>query len=129
MLKRWLKQASNKNTGNKNGKVNTALALLVQKLEANAKWIEDHRAKVDFAPNKREGVDGFLKGFDWQKTPLGAFVAGQRKQREEAARLLEAAKRDDDRRQREREENARAESGEAEAAAMDTATGTDTDNE
>ncbi|KAI9047528.1 hypothetical protein LZ554_008244 [Drepanopeziza brunnea f. sp. 'monogermtubi'] len=108
MLKRWLKDASNKATGNKNNKVNSAFVLLLQKIEANAKFIEGKRAKVEFAPNNRAGVDNFLKGFEWEKTPLGAFVSGQRKQREEKARLLEEGRREEDRKRkldREKERN------------------------
>lgn len=101
MLKRWMKDASNKTTGNKNSKINSSLALLVQKLEANGKWIEERRMKVDFAPNNRAGVEGFLKGFEWEKTPLGAFVQGQRKQREEKNRLLEAGRREEEKKRRE----------------------------
>jgi len=100
MLKRWLKDANNKNSGNKNNKVNSGLLLLIQKLEANSKWIEERRAKVDFAPNDRAGVDGFLKGVEWEKTPLGAFVVGQRKQREEKARLMEEGRREEDRKRK-----------------------------
>lgn len=96
MVKRWLKEVSNKGSGNKNHKINSTLLLVVQKLEANGRWIEERRAKVDFAPNNRAGVDGFLKGFEWEKTPLGAFVAGQRKQREEKARMLEEGRREED---------------------------------
>jgi nucleolar complex protein 2 len=100
MLKRWLKEASSKSSGNKNGKVNSGLVLLVQKLEANGKWIEERRSKVDFAPNNRVGVEGFLKGFEWEKTPIGAFTVGQRKQREEKARLMEAGRREEDKKTR-----------------------------
>jgi nucleolar complex protein 2 len=100
MLKRWLKDASNKTSGNKNSKINSLLVILVQKLEANGKWIEERRSKVEFAPNNRAGVEGFLKGFEWEKTPLGAFVVGQRKQREEKAKLLEAGRREDDRKRK-----------------------------
>ncbi|TVY49791.1 Nucleolar complex protein [Lachnellula occidentalis] len=100
MLKRWLKEVSNKTSGNKNSKVNSSFVLLIQKLEANSKWIEEKRAKVDFAPNNRAGVEGFLKGFEWEKTPLGAFVAGQRKQRDEKAKLLEEGRREEDRKRK-----------------------------
>lgn len=99
MLKRWIKTMTKKSSGNRNAKINSMLALLVQKLEANSKWVEEHRAKVDFAPNDRAGVEGFLKDTEWEKTPLGAFVAGQRKTRaqkekeEETARKTEDAKR------------------------------------
>lgn len=100
MLKRWLKEASNKTSGNKNNKINSAIILLIQKLEANAKFIEERRSKVDFAPNNRAGVEGFLKGFEWEKTPLGAFVVGQRKQREEKAKMLEEGRREEDRKRK-----------------------------
>lgn len=87
-LKRWLKEVGNKDTGNKNSKVNSAFVIVTQKLEANSKWIQERRTKIDFAPNDRAGVEGFLKGFEWEKTPLGAYVIGQRKQREETQRLI-----------------------------------------
>jgi nucleolar complex protein 2 len=96
MMKRWLKDAGNKSSGNKNNKINSGFILLIQKLEANGKWIEEKRAKVDFAPNNRAGVEGFLKGFEWENTPLGAFVVGQRKQREEKAKVLEESRREDE---------------------------------
>lgn len=96
MIKRWLKDVGNKSTGNKNNKVNSMFVLLVQKLEANSKFIAEKRAKVDFAPNDRAGVEGFLKGFEWEKTPLGAFVVGQRKQREEKAKMLEQGRREEE---------------------------------
>ena len=105
MLKRWLKDASNKTSGNKNNKINSGFILLIQKLEANSKWIEGQRAKVDFAPNNRAGVDGFLKGFEWEKTPLGAFVVGQRKQREEKAKMLEGGRRAEDKKRKADREN------------------------
>ncbi len=101
MMKRWLKDAGNKNSGNKNNKINSGFVLLVQKLEANSKFITERRVKVDFAPNDRAGVEGFLKGFEWEKTPLGAFVAGQRQQREEKAKMVEEGRREDDKKRKE----------------------------
>jgi nucleolar complex protein 2 len=101
MAKRWLKDVGGKGpAGNKNHRVNAQLLLVVQKLEANARWIEERRAKVDFAPNDRAGVEGFLKGFAWEKTPLGAFVAGQRAQREEKARMVEEGRREEERKRK-----------------------------
>ncbi|KAG5657514.1 hypothetical protein KAF25_006078 [Fusarium avenaceum] len=102
-LKRWLKQARNKSSGNKNAKLAGQLILLVQKLEANAKFIEEKRAKVEFAPKDRAQVEAFLRDFDIAKTPLGAYVIGQRKARAERANLLEEARREDDRKRREDE--------------------------
>lgn len=92
MLKRWVKAMAKKASGNKNAKISSLFALLIQKLEANTKWIEEKRTKIDFAPNDRAGVDGFLKDVDWEKSPLGAYVAGQRKAREQKAKQLEDAR-------------------------------------
>ncbi|KAI6251346.1 Nucleolar complex protein 2 [Erysiphe necator] len=96
MLKRWLKDVKCRNKGNKNAKVSNSIALLIQKLETNSKWIEEKRAKVDFAPNNRVGVDEFLKGFDLEKTPLGAFVMGQRKLRESKMKIIEEGRKKDE---------------------------------
>lgn len=104
MLKRWLKESRKKSTGNKNGKFGATLALLVQKLETNAKFIEEKRAKVDFAPKDRKQVEGFLKDLDWEKTPLGAFVVGQRTMRAEKQKIMEAARKDEEEKKREEKE-------------------------
>jgi len=101
MLKRWVKSMAKKSSGNRNAKVNSLMALLVQKLEANATWVEEKRTKVDFAPNDRAGVDNFLKEVEWEKTPLGAYVIGQRKTREQRAKVEEAARKTEDRKRME----------------------------
>ena len=119
MLKRWAKEVAphggptNGHTrgrsgkrsevnagGNRNGKVNSAIALVVQKLDTNARWIEERRLKVDFAPNDRAGVEGFLKDVEWRKTPLGAFVDGQRKTRQEKRTVLEASRAEEEKKRR-----------------------------
>jgi nucleolar complex protein 2 len=100
MLKRWLRTASSKTTGNKNAKVNQGLLLLVQKMEANARWIEERRNKVAFAPKDRTEVETFLQDTNWEDTPFGAFVVGQRKMREEKRKQLEQARRENDRKRR-----------------------------
>ncbi|KAF2454711.1 Noc2p family-domain-containing protein [Lineolata rhizophorae] len=120
MLKRWLKEVSGgrrgggsrsggAGAGNKNGKVNGAIVLVVQKLEAQSKWIEARRAKVEFAPNDRAGVEGFLKDVEWEKSPLGAFVVGQRKAREERKKLVEEGRRREERRRKNNEKDSDAE--------------------
>ncbi|CAO2658077.1 Nn.00g073370.m01.CDS01 [Neocucurbitaria sp. VM-36] len=103
MLKRWVKAMTKKSSGNRNAKISSLIALLVQKLEANSRWIEEKRAKVDFAPNDRAGVEGFLKDVEWDKTPLGAFVAGQRKSRDQKAKMLEDARKTEDKKRKEAE--------------------------
>jgi len=100
MLKRWLKSARKKHAGNGNAKLNSNLDLLVKKLEDNSKFIEGKRAKVDFAPKDRAQVDAFLKDFEWEKTPVGAFVAAQRKMRAESARVLEQARKEEEKKRK-----------------------------
>ncbi|RAO66215.1 uncharacterized protein BHQ10_002227 [Talaromyces amestolkiae] len=104
MLKRWLKEAGSRTGGNKNSKINHLVLLLVQKVELNARWIEERRAKVNFAPKDRANVENFLKETEWETTPLGAFVKTQRKLREEKAAILEQGRQDEEKqRQRERD--------------------------
>lgn len=112
MLKRWVKAMTKKTGGNRNSKINSLIALLVQKLEANSRWVEEKRAKVDFAPNNRAGVEGFLKDTEWEKSPLGAYVAGQRKSRESKAKMLEEARKTDDKKRKEAEKADAEEGGE-----------------
>lgn len=122
MLKRWLKEVSPHGAahakgrgkkgdagagGNKNGKVNSTISLVVQKLDTNARWIEERRAKVEFAPNDRVGVEAFLKEVEWRKTPLGAFVDGQRKTRSEKRAVLDAGRADEERKRRKDEKEKR----------------------
>lgn len=119
MLKRWLKAASGKRQagthgqaekkskrqrrqegGNQNSKLNGQIALLVQKLDANARFVEARRANVEFAPTDRTGVQGFLRELEWEKTPLGAFISGQRKIKQEKAKVLEQGRAADDARKK-----------------------------
>ncbi|KAJ5725115.1 uncharacterized protein N7483_006472 [Penicillium malachiteum] len=100
-LKRWLKQVSVRNGGNKNAKINQMILLLVQKIEANARWIEERRLNVTYTPRNRTEVDTFLKDVDWETTPLGAFVKTQRKLREERAAVLEEGRIEEEKRRAE----------------------------
>ena len=118
-LKRWLKDvggagggagkggpkrgrggAKDGTAGNRNGKVNAAVAVLVQKLQANSAFVEERRRKLEFAVRDREAVEGFLKDVAWEDMPLGAYVAGLRQREEERERVLEEGRRA----QREQEE-------------------------
>ncbi|KAI9727401.1 MAG: Nucleolar Complex 2 protein [Cirrosporium novae-zelandiae] len=106
LLKRWLKDVSphakgksHSNSksqvgGNKNSKVNAQVALLVQKIEANRKWVEERRASVKFKPGDREEVDRFEKEVDETKTPLGSWVDVRKKGREEREKLTKERERE-----------------------------------
>ncbi|KAL8361781.1 hypothetical protein RB601_007550 [Gaeumannomyces tritici] len=105
-LKRWLKDAR-KRSGNKNNKLQASIVLLVQKIEANSKFIEEKRSKVDFAPKNRTQVDAFLKDFEWEKTPIGAFVITQRRVKAEKEKQLAEARKEEDQKRREDEDEAK----------------------
>ena len=99
-MKRWLKLTSTAtkpepNTGkgtkskhNRYSKIHAAFRLLVQKLELNARFIEDKRRQVHFAPSHRTEVDNFLGDLPREETPLGAYIVGERKRREEKEKML-----------------------------------------
>lgn len=106
-LKRWLKSVSSANKtktlnglkttpdkgkGNKNSRLASSVTLLIQKLESNARWIEEKRRHVEFGPSNREGVEGFLRDTSVEDTPLGAFVEGLRRKSEEREKILEQAR-------------------------------------
>lgn len=83
-LKRHSKKTGQARLGNQ-------IKVLVEKLESNAKWIEDRREKIEFAPTKRDKVDRFLQGEDGSKTPLGGHLRLQKKLRDAKRETLEKA--------------------------------------
>lgn len=114
LLKRWLKAASTTSLssrpssasasskkakkqqgGNRNAKVNGSVALLLQKIDLNARWVEGRRRVVTFGPGNRAAVDAFLNEVPLADTPLGAFVVGMRKQQEERERVLKEGRTDE----------------------------------
>ncbi|KAG7840358.1 hypothetical protein KL942_002309 [Ogataea angusta] len=80
-LRRYMKKSTNI-------KLVKQLGTLVEKLNANAKYIEKERSSVEFGPNNRVEVGMFLHEVDWQKTPLGAYVAVQREVKETREKAL-----------------------------------------
>ena len=93
LLRRFIKKASAPNGGNRNAKLNNSIVTLVQKIEANARCVEEKRRGLTFAPNKLEEVESFSKGLEWEKSPLGNYVVQQRKVREERRKILADAAR------------------------------------
>ena len=81
--------------GNRNQRFNAQVALLVQKLNANASYVEERRRKVKFAPSDREEVDRFLSELEWEDLPLGAYLAARRVEREEKERVVDEARREE----------------------------------
>lgn len=83
-LKRHAKKTGQARLGNQ-------IKVLVEKLEGNARWIEERREKIEFAPSKRDKVDRFLQGEETSGTPLGAHLRLQKKLREQKRLTLEKA--------------------------------------
>ena len=105
-LRKWLKEVRNKATGSRNAKLASSVTVLVQKIESNSRFIEERRAKVDFAPKDRAQVDAFLRDFDADKTPIGAYVVVQRQLNAERAKERDESRKEDERKRREEKEEA-----------------------
>lgn len=74
----------------RNSKLSNGLKALVERLESNAKWIEEKRANIDFSPQDREQIDSFLSGKgDDAATPLRSYLKLQRKVRDQRREVLE----------------------------------------
>ncbi|GMM30283.1 mRNA-binding ribosome synthesis protein [Martiniozyma asiatica (nom. inval.)] len=80
-LRRYLKKS-------KNPKFNKQLSILVDKLTANSKFIDQKRSTIEYGPKNKSEVSKFLQDLDWEKTPLGAYVQTQRQVKEAQAKLL-----------------------------------------
>ena len=116
-LKRWLKAGNSKSHDAKmssqrsrrrggNSKTQTAISLLVQKLELNISFIESKRREVRFGPTDREEVENFLRDIPSEDTPLGGFVVGERKRKEEREKILKQDRREDHKERKEMEKEA-----------------------
>ncbi|ODV84189.1 hypothetical protein CANARDRAFT_201363 [[Candida] arabinofermentans NRRL YB-2248] len=80
-LRRYIKKV-------KNVKFSKQLSNLVDKLNTNAKFIEQKRSTVEYGPSNRSEVAKFLQDLPWEKTPLGSYVLTQREVREARAQIL-----------------------------------------
>lgn len=76
-------------------KLGSMVKVLVDKLEANAKWIEAQREQIEFGPGKRDKVERFLAGGSESSkeavSPLSAYLRVQRKVRDQKRATLERA--------------------------------------
>ncbi|GAA6060325.1 hypothetical protein JCM10212_000422 [Sporobolomyces blumeae] len=85
-----LKRLSKRTLQNKGQvKLSGLVKALVEKLEANSKWIEQKRDLVEFAPMKRDKVERFLRDEDDAKTPMGTHLKLMRRARDARKATLE----------------------------------------
>ncbi|GME73916.1 unnamed protein product [Ambrosiozyma monospora] len=80
-LRRYMKKSTN-------AKFSKQLANLVDKLNSNGKFIEQKRSTIEYGPSNKAEVAKFLQDIEWDKTPLGAYVATQRAVREAKLKVL-----------------------------------------
>ncbi|RHZ46934.1 hypothetical protein Glove_603g9 [Diversispora epigaea] len=72
----------------KNLKFNKQLQQLVEKLEQNSKFIEQHRSQIDFSPNDHAQVNAFSRNMNQDSTPLGSYVKSIRKLKEKKEKMI-----------------------------------------
>lgn len=71
------------------GKEAATVKVLVERVEESAKWVEDQRRGISFAPGKLDEVLRWESGVKAEETPLGRYVRVQRKAREKRRKLME----------------------------------------
>lgn len=83
-LRRFLKK------GGGSGKAKTQVKTVVEKIELTRTWVEKKRRGVNFAPNERDEVAGFLEDAKVEDTPVGGWMRLQRKVRDQRRQEIEA---------------------------------------
>lgn len=96
VLRRFVKKGKASGGGGGGGlKVGGLFKILIEKIEATSKMIADKRKSVEFAPNDRQGLEGFLEGVSWETTPLGTYWKLQKRVRDAKRREVEKAAREE----------------------------------
>ena len=88
VLRKALK-TSRINQKSSNGKEASLLKSMLERIEDSAKWVEQRRETVSFAPAKMGEVDMWEAGIKVEETPLGKYIKVQRKVREKRRKLVE----------------------------------------
>ncbi|KZT05233.1 Noc2-domain-containing protein [Laetiporus sulphureus 93-53] len=65
---------------------------LVERVEESARWVEQRRKGVTFAPGRMAEIEAWEGGVNVEESPLGKYVKVQRKAREKRRRLVEKAR-------------------------------------
>lgn len=87
MLRKAVKTA--KASSNSLGKDVGAVKGLVERIEDSARWVEQKRSTVTFAPGKLSEVDDWQVALKVEDSPMGKYVKVQRKTREKRRKLVE----------------------------------------
>lgn len=82
-------QGKGRARGKDKGKEVSTVKALVERIEESARWVEEHRRGVSFAPGKLDEVAEWENGVKVEETPLGKYVRVLRKAREKRRKLVE----------------------------------------
>ncbi|KAF8970594.1 Noc2p family-domain-containing protein [Flammula alnicola] len=93
-----LLRKSLKNSKTGSGKEHALVKVFLERVEESAKWMEQRRKSVQFAPAKIGDVQEWEKNLKGKldDTPLGKYVKVQRKTREKRRKLVEKAREGED---------------------------------
>ncbi|KAG6865341.1 hypothetical protein C0991_003378 [Blastosporella zonata] len=94
LLRKALKTARSGSSGSSSGKDQSLIKVLLERIEESAKWIEQRRKTVSFAPGQIGEVqtwEGELSG-KVEDSPLGKYLKVQKKLREKRRKLVEKAR-------------------------------------
>lgn len=75
--------------GKSRGKEAAAVKALVERIEESAKWVDEKRRGISFAPGKLGDVERWESSVKVEETPLGKYIRVQRKAREKRRKLME----------------------------------------
>ncbi|EKM76219.1 hypothetical protein AGABI1DRAFT_122794 [Agaricus bisporus var. burnettii JB137-S8] len=97
-LRRSLKAAKSNSAASGTAKEQNIVRTFLERLEESAKWVENLRKNVTFAPGKMHAVEQWEKSLRDQskEAPLGKYLKVQLKAREKRRKLLEKAQAGED---------------------------------
>ncbi|KAG6907717.1 hypothetical protein DXG01_007630 [Tephrocybe rancida] len=94
LLRKSLKVARSGSSGSSSGKDQSLVKVLLERIEESAKWIEQRRKTVSFAPGQIGEVQTWENDLNGkaEDSPLGKYLKVQKKLRENRRKLVEKAR-------------------------------------
>jgi len=96
VLRKAIKVAKSSSGKNVSGKDVSVVKGLVERIEESAKWVEEKRKGVTFAPGMLGEVEDWESQVKIEESPLGKYIKVQRKTREKRRQLIEKAREGED---------------------------------
>ncbi|KAG6856847.1 hypothetical protein H0H87_012905 [Tephrocybe sp. NHM501043] len=94
LLRKALKAARSGSSGSSSGKDQSVVKVLLERVEESAKWVEQRRKNVSFAPGQVGEVESWENNLSGkvEDSPLGKYLKVQKKLREKRRKLVEKAR-------------------------------------